>query len=178
MQPEQVFLDSLRWLKEHYGDFRFFVERDVVWTIQEDLRARLAREGMPHLVFNDFPMLKGNRRALSTDIALVSPQADVVLAAEFKYEPDHCRGGNRAEIWPTKLQPTIVFWDAEGVLKDVHRIHEFVDQGRTPVEYSVFDEGGCFRHRPAHPGTEWQDWSCGGVRPREVSVLVGVHRKT
>ena len=65
------------------------------------------------------------------------------------------------------------------LLKDVHRIHEFVDQGRTPVAYSIFlDEGGCFRHRPAHPGTEWQDWSCGGARPREASVLVGVHRKT
>jgi len=33
MEPEQVFLSSLEWLKEHYGDFRFYLERDVVWTL-------------------------------------------------------------------------------------------------------------------------------------------------
>src|SRR5882672_8480488 len=64
VSPEQVFLDSLRWLEEHYGDFRFFAERDVVWTLQEHIRARLEAERMPYLVFNDFPILKGNRRSL------------------------------------------------------------------------------------------------------------------
>jgi hypothetical protein len=27
-------VNALEWLKENYGRFRFFVERDVVWTIQ------------------------------------------------------------------------------------------------------------------------------------------------
>jgi hypothetical protein len=178
MALERVFLESLDWLRTQYGSYRFFAERDLVWTLQEDLRGRLARAGLPSLVFNDFPMLKGNRRALSADIALVDPHGHVALAAEFKYEPDHRRGGPHAEIWPTKLQPSVVFWDTEGVLKDVQRIREFVDQGRTPVAYSIFvDEGGHFRHRSPHPGTEWQDWDCGGARPRRVSVLLGVHRK-
>jgi len=123
-------------------------------------------------------MLKGNRRSLSTDLAIVDPQGGVALAAEIKYEPDHRRADRRGEIWPTKVQPSVVFWGEEGVLKDVHRIQDFVKEGRTPVAYSVFfDEGGHFRRSPPHPGTEWRDWTCGGARPRKVSVLTGVCRE-
>lgn len=178
MEPDQVFVESLEWLKEHYGDFRFFVERDLVWTLQEHLRGALASAKLPHHVFNDFPMLKGNRRSLCADLAVVDQNGGVAVAAEFKYEPDHARAGRALEIWPTKVDPSVVFWGEDGVLKDVLRIRDFVDQGKTPVAYSVFvDEGATFRHLPEHPGTKWRDWSCGGARPRSVSVLVGACRK-
>ena len=121
MDPERALLASLECLRAHYGNYRFFAERGVVWTLQENLCPRLAEERALHLVFNDFPMLKGSGRSLSADLAVVDANGIVALAAEFKYEPDHGRGGVRGEIWPTKLDPSVVFWGPQGVQKDVQR---------------------------------------------------------
>jgi hypothetical protein len=80
----------------------------------------------------------------------------VLVAAEFKYEPSHSRPEFHA--LPTNKFP-IVDWGNEGVAKDISRIREFVELGGARIAFAVFiDEGRYFRHRPAHPGSEWHDW--------------------
>ena len=171
----EMFEQTFEWLKSSYGNYDFFLERDLVWTIQQKLREIIVENNLQFEVFNDFPIVKAQRRSLTTDLAILNKRNEVELAIEFKYEPDHQRGfGARKEIWPSKLNPSVVFWGKDGVGKDVERARQYVDQKRAKVAATVFvDEGGLFRHRQPHPGTKWIDWNCGGKKPREISLLIG-----
>jgi hypothetical protein len=93
---------------------------------------------------------------------------EILVAAEFKYEPSH----HRAEFLAQSGKLPVVFWGADGVAKDVARIQEFVEAGATRMAFAVFiDEGRYFRHRPAHPGTAWDDWASSLPGSSSPSVL-------
>jgi hypothetical protein len=42
-----LFEDAVARLKQHYGELEFWVERDVVWTVQTHLRQMVAGRGLP-----------------------------------------------------------------------------------------------------------------------------------
>ena len=148
---------ALAWLRDHYDEYRFFVERDVVWSIQTRLESIIRDSNSQLQVFNDYPMIRGPRRSLATDLALVSPDNCVQLALEFKYEPCHRRTGLLSHKFP------VVVWGTEGVEKDVERIREYVACGKARAARSYFiDEGGHFARRPPHRGSIWIPW--GGDR--------------
>ena len=131
------------------------------------LRQMVADRGLSWAVFNDYPMLPGSRRSLSADLVIRGTDSEVLVAAEFKYEPSHDRVEFRA--LPGKLP--VVFWGIEGAAKDVVRIREFVEAGKAQTAYAVFiDEGRYFRNRPAHLGTQWRDWE--PARPGSLSPSV------
>jgi hypothetical protein len=93
----------------------------------------------------------------------------VLVAVEFKYEPSH----HRSEFFtlPTSKFP-VVDWGNEGVAKDITRIREFVELGGAQTAFAVFvDEGRYFRHRPAHPSSEWRDWTLARPASYQPSVL-------
>lgn len=146
-----LFEDVLAWLNESYDQFTFYVERDVVWTIQGELIRKIRERQMPLRIFNDFAVVKGPRRGLCADLAILDQSNKVKLAAEFKYEPDH----RRTDILRQKL-PVVGWKDME---KDISRIREFIEAGAIEAGYTVFiDEGGFFRRREAHLGSSWIDW--------------------
>jgi hypothetical protein len=161
--PADLFEQTFSWLQEHYAEFRFFTERDIVWTVQNRLVDLIRTAKVECRVYNDYPMLPGQR----ADIAIIENGiADV--AVEFKYEPSHMRSG--VDILSSKFP--VVFWDRDGVGRDVGRIREFVRQGKIRVGYSVFiDEGGYFRHRSPHPGSHWLDWDVSIDGTGHVSIL-------
>jgi hypothetical protein len=151
-----LFERAVDWLREHYGQFEFWVERDLVWTVQTRLRLIISEDHLPYEVFNDYPLLPGTRRARSADLVIRHVGGQILVVAEFKYEPSHHRAEFRA--LPGKLP--VGFWGTEGVAKDIARIREFVEEGAARMAYAVFiDEGQHFRHRPAHPGAIWRDWN-------------------
>jgi len=153
-----IFEETIRWLRSNYDQFRFFNERDVVWTAQQALDRAIRERGAALRVVHDYPILPGTRRSLTADIALIAPEGKVEVAAEFKFEPSHTRD----DIWPSKINPSVVFWGADGVGGDVERIHRFIMQGVAKVAYSVFiDEEGYFRKRAPHAQSQWIDWSVG-----------------
>ena len=157
MNAEELFLQSMQWLESNYKDYRFYLERDVVWTIQTHLNDLIRLHSLPYKTFNDYPMIKGNRRSLSADIALLNENAEVDLAIEFKYEPSHLRTDIPRSKFP------VVAWGKEGVLKDIQRIYDFVEQGKAKVCYAIFvDEGDTFSDRTPHPGSEWKKWDASG----------------
>ena len=164
MEATELFKDAIAWLRKHYADYRFYYERDIVWTVQTQISRKIAQEGLPYRVFNDFPIMPGNRRAVTADLAIVAFDHSVEVAAEFKYEPSHNRRADRGgDIWPSKLNPSVVLWNGEGsVEKDIQRVQDFVKQGKSNMAYSVFiDEGGHFRDRKAPQGSKWLDWGQG-----------------
>ena len=57
MDPALLFENVMEWFRANYERYTFFVERDVVWTIQTQLSRAIAAEGLPLRVFNDYPML-------------------------------------------------------------------------------------------------------------------------
>ncbi len=161
-----LFEDAIQWLRDNYNEFRFFAERDVVWTIQSRLIGVIQDGAMEFGVFNDYPMMPGKRRSLSAGLVITDCDGHVQVASEFKYEPCHARNDVLSHKFP------VVFWGKEGVAKDVERIRQFVDSGRTPVAFSVFiDEGSYFRHRDPHTRSRWIDWGMRGSPPCNVSVL-------
>jgi hypothetical protein len=65
-----------------------------------------------------------------------------------------------------------VFWDSEGVGKDVQRARDFVAAERAGTAYAVvIDEGGAFRHRDPHSGSTWIDWETDGPDWLKTSIL-------
>lgn len=150
------FEQTLEWLRQNYSAYRFFVERDVVWTVQTIVAQQISEGHLPFKVFNDHPVLPGNRRHISADLALLDAQAGAIdLVAEFKYEPSH----QRTDILKQKLP--VVLW-REGVMEDIARIRQFAQQGGARVAYAVFiDEGGYYRNRTPPPGSEWREWGDG-----------------
>ena len=157
----ELFETSIAWLRDNYSNFRFFQERDLVWTVQTHINEKIEEQELPYQVFNDYPMLSGKRRSLSTDLAILNQNGIVEVAVEFKYEPSH----SRSDILPTKFP--VVSWGNDGVGKDVERIHNFVDKGVAEVAYSIFiDEGSHFRNRNPHSGSKWLEWN---IEPRHLS---------
>jgi hypothetical protein len=163
-----LFEEALDWLRERYGQYEFWVERDLVWTVQTQLRTLISERSLPYEVFNDYPMLTGPRRARSADLVIRNAGKDALVAAEFKYEPSH----QRPEFVALPGKLPVVFWGVDGVAKDVARIREFVEAGAARIGFAVFiDEGRYFRHRPAHPGAAWRDWNASGPGSPSPSVL-------
>jgi hypothetical protein len=179
----ELISDMLVWLQRTYNEHGFHTERDLVWTFQRRLSDQIRRSGLHFCVQSDFPMIKGPRRAQCADLALLSIEQaatsgrtaqEIVshiarplpFVAEFKYEPDHTRAtGAPPEIWPTKLDPSKVFWNEPtgSVLVDVDRSRRYVQAGLAELAVSVFiDEGGHFRNKAAPAGAAWEDWpGCG-----------------
>jgi len=152
----------------NYQQFEFWVERDLVWTLQTRLRRLVSERGLPFTVLSDYGMLPGPRRSLSADLAIRDASGRVLVAAEFKYEPSHQRPEFRDQ--PGKLP--VVFWGADGVAKDVVRIRQFVEAGTTRAAFAMFlDEGRHFRNRAPHPGSEWRDWAPSGPGSPAPAVL-------
>ena len=156
MDAAQLFETVIQWLREHYADYRFFTERDIVWTVQLRLYTEIERQGLPLRVFNDYTM----KRSVIVDLAILEAGV-VAVAAEFKYEPDPGRSTNRGgDIWHSKLQSHVVGWaEAE---KDVERAKSYVIQRQAKTAYSVvIDEGGKHKWRNPPNGCDWQDWGNG-----------------
>ncbi len=155
-------------MQQHYGELEFWAERDIVWTVQTRLRQMVADRGLSWTVFNDYPMLPGPRRSLSADLVIRGADGEVLVAAEFKYEPSH----HRVEFCALPGKLPVVVWGIEGVAKDVLRIREFVEAGKTQAAYALFiDEGRYFRNRTAHVGAEWRDWEPTRPGSQSPSVL-------
>jgi hypothetical protein len=152
----EIFLGSIDWLRSSYTQFQFFVERDIVWTVQTYLTDTIDRYGANFRVFNDYGILPGQRRRLSADLAIINDNGAIEVAAEFKYEPDHSRSDIPREKFP------VVFWGKEGVEKDIARINSFVSCAGALHAYSMLiDEGGYFVQREPHLGSRWINWGGG-----------------
>ena len=163
--PGRIFEETIEWLRTNYPTFNFFVERDIVWTIQRRLTEAINVKNLPYRVFHDYPILQGKKRAIC-DLVILDKAGKVMLAAEFKYEPSH----KREDIWHTKFP--VVFWGKEGVAKDIERIQNYVVKCLAEVGYFVFiDEGSSFRHRAPHEGSHWIDWGSYNQPHLNVSVL-------
>ena len=156
MEAAELFEDAMAWLEEHYAEFRFFAERDVVWTVQTQIIREIEDNNLPYRVFNDDSLLPHTR----ADLVIFGSDGSAEVAVEFKYEPAHSRSANRGgDIRPSKF-PVIADWDE--VEKDFQRIQNYVDQGKVKTAYALLlDEGNYFHSKPAPPGGEWRDWGQG-----------------
>ena len=158
----ELFDNALVWFAEHYGNWRFFQERDLVWVLQTRVTEDIAKNNLPYRVFHGHKIRDGE----SADLAILQADESVQVAAEFKYEPSHGRSSKAGgDIWAVKFP--VVFWTGIGsVEKDVQRVKNYVEAGKAKAGYSIFvDEGRHFRGRDPFPGSEWVDWQSG------VSVL-------
>ncbi|MEX2245762.1 MAG: hypothetical protein WEC75_03665 [Dehalococcoidia bacterium] len=147
-----IFDEAMRWLRTNYQSYTFFVERDLVWTMQTRIASLIRELGADFRVSNDYAIEPGNRRSLCVDLAVLR-ETTIELATEWKFEPSH----RRIEIAPGKLP--VCSWGPNGVRGDVDRISHFVEKRRAQAGHAILvDEGGYFRGRPAHVGAEWVDW--------------------
>ena len=105
MEAIELFESTIEWLRSQYAGYRFFTERDVVWTIQLRMLEEIERTHLPYRVVNEYRL--GGPRA---DLVVLAG-GSVEVAVEFKYEPSHARKADRGgDIWSSKLDPSAVFW--------------------------------------------------------------------
>lgn len=170
----EAWLDALDWLRSTYGDRVYYTERDIVWTVQTRL-ANDARLSRPLQVYNDYTVRTGSAQ-YRVDLVVVDRSQDdrPLLVVEFKYEPDHTRGGLAGDIPRGKVDPEVASWSE--VIKDVSRVEQMVGSGHAEVGVSILiDEGGYRREKgrkgALDPSQVHTVWSCGGALPRSVHLF-------
>lgn len=165
MNATELFENAMDWLQQHYGEYRFFTERDVEWTLQKRILEMIEGLQLPYHVVNNYTIVD----SVQTDLVIISGTS-VEVAVEFKYEPSHARSTKQGgDIWSTKFSSTVVFWTVTenskdgSVEKDIRRVCDYVDQGRAKVAYAVFiDEGGYFHgSQDTLARSKWRDWGGG-----------------
>lgn len=163
---QTLVLDGLSWLRVTYDQHRFFVERDLVWTLQRWLLRETDARRMPFRIFNDYGVEPGPRRSLSADLAVLGDSNTPLVAAEFKFEPSHRRGDIDQRKFP------VTDWD--GVCRDIERIRRWVREGLVGDGLAIFvDESGSVRHRrPAETDCQWVDWGPYGTQAVAVSIHI------
>jgi hypothetical protein len=164
-EARTLILDALAWLRSSYPQHGFYVERDLVWTLQKWLDREITARALGLRVLNDYGVEPGPRRSLSGDLVLLPVDSPTpLLVAEFKFEPSHERG----DIDPKKLP--VVGW--HGVVKDVDRIRRWVESGLTAEGLAVFVDEGGYRHarRPALDDSTWEHWGRYGQEVLDVWV--------
>ncbi|MCL6597619.1 MAG: hypothetical protein K6T81_02620 [Alicyclobacillus macrosporangiidus] len=153
-RADELFLSAMEWLKDNYEEFVFFVERDIVWTLQTYIMKIIEKLELPFVLYNDHQLIPGKR----ADLAILDDEGVVTIAVEFKYEPSH----KRTDITPGKFP--VVMWSE--VEKDVLRVKEFVLCEKAKRAYAILiDEGGHFEKKQPPQGAQWIKWGNG------VSIL-------
>ena len=156
-EASKLFEGAMTWLRKYYKEYRFFTERDVVWTVQLQMDKEIRENFLPYRVFDNHTIPPVPPPG--ADLVLLNTDDSLEVVAEFKYEPYRYR----KDFWPKKLKQSRVFWTGNGsVEKDVCRVRDFVKCGKARVGYSVFiDEGGRFGDREPFEGSKWIDWGDG-----------------
>ena len=156
MNAAELFESTIKWLRENYKKFKFFTERDVVWTVQTHIMEELKNNYLPYRVFNDHRIPSSRRSRRRTDLAILDESScSIEVAVEFKYEPSHSRKGK--DIFEGKFP--VVAWGKNGIATDMQRIRKYLADRTSKIAYLVFiDEGGCFQKRTPPCGSEWIDW--------------------
>ena len=161
---QTLMLDGLSWLEGSYDQHRFFVERDLVWTLQRWLLRESDARGLPLRILNDYGVEAGPRRSLSADLAILGDSNVPLLAAEFKFEPSHLRNDIDRRKFPVT--------DWNGICHDIERIRRWVHEGLVDESFAVLiDEGGSVRRRRhAETDCDWVDWGPHGTDGLAVSI--------
>ena len=166
----QLFEEALAWLKDNYKSFRFFAERDIVWTLQTHMMEEVEGLKLPLRIYDNHKLAWGKQ----ADLVLLNPDNSADTTAEVKYEPDHHRAD--VDISAGKLNPSKVFWNSKtygGVEPDIDRIRKFVTQGITRIGISIFiDEGSYHSWRSPPEGSKWVDWGQSPYSNARISVLI------
>ncbi len=156
MEAAELFENAMACLKENYGEFRFFKERDVVEQVEILINREIENSRLPYRVELEYSLLLSTR----ADLVIFNAFGSTEVAAEFKYEPTRDRRTDRGgDIRPTKF-PVVDDWN--NVEKDIQRIQQYVEEQKVKSAYSILvDEGGHFHWRKPFPGSEWIDWGHG-----------------
>lgn len=173
MEATELFENAMDWLRQHYDEYRFYLERDIVWTVQVKLIDEVLENDLPYTIFSDYSLSQGNL----IDLVILADDGAPIVAAEFKYEPSEGRRffarihrGQNSWTAPkgrfTVDKRTMigsrfrtVAW--VNVTKDVERARHYANRRIVRTAYSIFiDEGGSrrFQGKTPPPGSEWRDW--------------------
>jgi len=166
----QLFEEAIMWLKANYRNFRFFNERDIVWTLQLHLLEQIESQHLPLKVFDNHKM----QNKTQVDLAILEQgDGSILFVVELKYEPDH----SRTDVSAGKLFPSKVFWDSNrnhGVVQDIDRIVNLIKGGYSEVGYVAFiDEGGHHSWRKAPNKSMWDgSWGKSPYSEKTMAVLI------
>ena len=149
MDATALFESAMELIRQE-GVHVFAKEDDLVRDAQARMEGKIKEGGLPYRVVRE--QVFSRKRA---DLAILRADDTVEVAVEFKYEPSRAR----SEEFSDGKFPVVDWLD---VGKDVQRVHDYVAQGKAKTAYAVLiDEGGHFRNRTPHPGSEWLDWGNG-----------------
>lgn len=161
MTAEELFNSAVKWLKENYRNHTFYLERDIVWTLQNKLLDIIKANKLPFDVFNDITIYRwtdnsNKKRKIAPDLIIICKdkvqrtQRNLIkglelpaeLVLELKYQPSY----KRKEIDIPRTKFPAVFWSngsSSTIIGDIKRISKCIQCGKTNIAYAMFiDEGG------------------------------------
>ncbi len=164
-----LFEESLTWLQANYRSFCFFMERDIVWTLQTHMIEEAERRRLPVWIYDNHKLAGGKQ----VDLAIIKKDDSTLTAVEIKYEPDHHRA--TLDISAGKLFPSRVFWNSKkygGVEPDIDRVRKFIaERVANHGFFILIDEGSHFTKMPLPEGATWMDWGPSPYSKARISLL-------
>lgn len=127
IEAKDIFEDAMKWLKDHYGNWCFFTERDIVWVLQNYMIPQIRDKSLPYRLFYNFEMYPENKKGgkkssqggdarnkvpMAADLVIFNDDKKIVeVAIEIKYEPSHQRKYNpKAKIiMQSDIEPTAIW---------------------------------------------------------------------
>ena len=135
-QAEEQFLRALQLCGQRYAEHTYYRERDLVYTIQLELVGYSLDPQLPACL-QRLQVPAQAPRPLNSDLVVMDTAAPtpLLLAVEFKYEPDR----RRTDITPGKIPVTA--WPE--IQHDLARVQSFLDLGGAEIAYAALvDEDG------------------------------------
>jgi len=164
----QLFENALTYLKDNYKSYHFFVERDIVWTLQLYMIKEVETQQLPFKIYDNHKFVKGKQ----ADLVILNKDQSIDTLVEMKYEPDHMRAN--VDIFAGKFPR--VYWNSKrdgGVEPDIVQVRSFVEQGFASLGFSIFiDEGSHFFRKTAPEGSMWVNWGQSPYSNKIISVLI------
>lgn len=158
MTAEELFNSAMKWLQKNYFNHTFYLERDIVWALQNKLVEIINENKLSFAVFNDITIHDNSnkKRKIAPDLIIIRKdkvqrtqrnlikgfQFPVELILELKYQPSYKR--KKIDIPRTKFPA--VFWSngsSSTIIGDIERISMCIQGCKTKIAYAMFiDEGG------------------------------------
>ncbi len=173
----RIFESALDWLRDHYDDYLFRKEEDVVTVLWGQMVRMAGEENLPLVIDyeQNFPVSFGR---LQCDIVVFGPGRKLLLCVEVKYEPARSRPDivNRA-LKHSRPEHLLPGHGLKGHRCDIERIPYYVQEVGAEIAYAVLvDENSYHFSRMSKEqipgGTSWIKWGAKTPEGFDTAIMI------
>lgn len=173
----RLFEAALDWLRDHYNDYLFRREDDVV-TVLWGQMVRIAKTtGLPLEIDYETKFVVSCGR-LQCDIVVFDADRKPVLCVEVKYEPARTRPDiAKRALKHSRPEHLLPGHGLKGHLCDIEKIPFYVNEAGAEVGYAVFIDENSYHYSRLEDGrlpkgTRWIQWRAKTSDGFDTAIMV------